>query len=529
MSDSTGAEAGSQGGVAYWAHVGGFLFGAGFAVCVKGFELERKYLDKALEWKVGLAQGKEMVESGRRALDAGTYQEAFVLFQQAVASRPRDLASVMGFWEASVAFGKSDEGAPPLVAWIRAELAAERDARAAEAWCRAIEVERAFPIDGPTLVKLVPTLSRLGRGDAAISALQYVLSSHNPSLNAAMALRARELAASLDPASELLAIHRVLALAELPVEKEERLRERMAELTAAGTSPCCDPFAEPSSVEPVSAEASPETGRPATASAPSSPPQPSREGTSSAGQYDPLGLSDGRAIDIELDDDRPPVLPPPDPASIPPAIDEPDMSYFGDNSSDTEPLGLMEAFEAMDTSSPVPVQLIDTTPGVGAAADRASQANDLDIELGGPVSLPRFRDAKRSEVVPVQFAADHIVLQTGAGVRSKLLLSRIQAVASAVVEDVSAKPILVIDLLLNWRDADADVLKIVRMRSNSFDPRALLPNAGAGMEALRAMLSHLHRGAGAEPLPSAAAIAGQPFSRFGRLVDYEREVLDIAC
>ena len=528
---------GAQGGVAYWAHIGGFLFGAGFAVCVKGFELERKYLDKAIEWKVTLAQGKQMVEAARRALEEGIYEEAFLLFQQEAANRPRDLDSVMGYWESSVAFDKPEEGALPLLAWIRAELAAERESRAAEAWCRAIEIERSFPIDGPTLVKLVPTLAKLGRGDAAVSALRYVLSSENPSLNAAMALRARQLAAELDPATELLAIHRVLVLAELPVEKEERLRERMDELRAEGTSPCDDPFAESHVEEKVSPGSALPSALPAALlSAPttapaeikSDPASPARESTSSTGEYDPLGLSDGRAIDIELEDDRPPVVPVPDAASLPPAVDEPDMSYFGENSSDTEPLGLMEPFDAMDTPHPALAPLADAVPPAVSSPVASSVSNDLDIELGGPVSLPRFRDAKRSEVVPVQFAPDHLVLQIGDGSRSKLALTRIEAVASAVVEDVSARPVLIIDLLLNWRDTEAEVLKVVRLRSNTFDPRSLLPNAGAGMQALRAVLAHLHQAAGAEPLPSAAALAGQPFSRFGRLVDYEREVLDIA-
>ena len=118
-------------------------------------------------------------------------------------------------------------------------------------------------------------------------------------------------------------------------------------------------------------------------------------------------------------------------------------------------------------------------------------------------------------------------VETGGGKRSKLELRRIQAVACAVVEDVSANPVLIIDLLLNWRDTEGEVLKVVRLLSNSFDPGVLLPNAGAGMQALRNAVQRLQTGAGAEALPSAAALAGQPFPRFGRLADYEREVLDV--
>jgi hypothetical protein len=48
------------------------------------------------------------------------------------------------------------------------------------------------------------------------------------------------------------------------------------------------------------------------------------------------------------------------------------------------------------------------------------------------------------------------------------------------------------------------------------------------MEALTGVVTHLQRASNADALPSATALAGQPFVRFGRLVDYERVVLDIA-
>jgi hypothetical protein len=238
--------------------------------------------------------------------------------------------------------------------------------------------------------------------------------------------------------------------------------------------------------------------------------------------------SDDRAIEIDFGDDAPPALSVPDPSELPAAVDEHDMSYFGENSADTEPLGLEEDPVASAGTIGVPLPPPSEPRIVEAEMiEPVAPESDQDIEIGSAVILPRFSEVKRSEVVPVRIYPDHLVVETGGGNRSKLELRRIQAVACAVVEDVSANPVLIIDLLLNWRDTEGEVLNVVRMLSSSFDPGVLLPNAGVGMQALRTAVQRLQTGAGAEALPSAAALAGQPFPRFGRLADYEREVLDV--
>lgn len=512
---------GIRGGTAYWAHIGGLLFGSGFALCVRRFQLEERYLHTAIARKRTRAQGENMVEDGRLALQQGKLEEAFSVFQRAASDRPEDLDSVLGLWQVSVASGKAEKGATPLLAWIRLAVAEERGKHAGDVWCQAIEIEPRFPVDGPTLLKLVPIFAELDRRESAVLALRYVLSNSNPSLKGAMALRARQLAVGLDAPTELLALQRILALADLPVDKEERIWARVIELETDGVAASLDPLASGDDTAEMSHSKTPPAGmeRPPATPQPRAAQVASQPSPDAAETHDPFGLTDGRAIEIDLEDDRPPVVPQAKMPDLPPPVDETDMSYFGENSMDTEPLGLADSFHAPATALQPLV-----APGVGEAP-AAPTSRDQDIELGGAAVVARFSSAQRSEVVPVKLEDDHLVLQTGKDNFSRLELRRIQGIACAVVEDVSAKPVLVIDLLLNWRDASAEVLHVVRLRSNTFDPSALMPNSSAGVEALRGVLDRIRDGSGADALPSPAAFAGQPFARFGRLVDYERDVL----
>jgi hypothetical protein len=87
--------------------------------------------------------------------------------------------------------------------------------------------------------------------------------------------------------------------------------------------------------------------------------------------------------------------------------------------------------------------------------------------------------------------------------------------------------VLVIDLLLNWRDVDADVLQVVRMQSGDFDPKALYPDADDAMGAVRTLLGELLERSAADPLPSMSALTDGPFARYTSLADYEQEVLEV--
>ena len=68
---------------------------------------------------------------------------------------------------------------------------------------------------------------------------------------------------------------------------------------------------------------------------------------------------------------------------------------------------------------------------------------------------------------------------------------------------------------------------MIRLQANQFDPMALVPQAVNPLEALKELIAALAENSGAERLPSASAVAGEPFHRFAGLLEFEAETLGV--
>jgi hypothetical protein len=109
-----------------------------------------------------------------------------------------------------------------------------------------------------------------------------------------------------------------------------------------------------------------------------------------------------------------------------------------------------------------------------------------------------------------------------------LSLSKVEAVAAAAIDGLAPRPVLVIDLLIDWNDTSEDAtLRVVRLRSDRFEPRSILATARDGVDGFRDVMIALLAQTGGTPLPDADAAAGNPFARFAGLEAYEREVLQL--
>jgi len=76
--------------VAFWAHVGGFLFGAMAALFIKVTLLEEAFLAPAIEQKTTLFAQNPKVTSALNLIESGRHQEAIRLLQGALRDNPDD-------------------------------------------------------------------------------------------------------------------------------------------------------------------------------------------------------------------------------------------------------------------------------------------------------------------------------------------------------------------------------------------------------------------------------------------------------
>jgi membrane associated rhomboid family serine protease len=161
-------------------------------------------------------------------------------------------------------------------------------------------------------------------------------------------------------------------------------------------------------------------------------------------------------------------------------------------------------------------------PAASAAADPAPAASSrpaaIEIETSN-----RVLDAVLA--VPLELAGEGVEIQTSQGQKKLVRYERIEAVAVAAVHGISAKPVILVDLVLNWMTPKHETLRVIRMRGDQFDPRRLLADHTSPAEALRAFVKTVLDRSRATALPDLEAALGRPFASFEELAIYQRAVL----
>jgi hypothetical protein len=164
-------------------------------------------------------------------------------------------------------------------------------------------------------------------------------------------------------------------------------------------------------------------------------------------------------------------------------------------------------------------------PAVAHATAVAEAAVDDALEATAPAA--RFGDIKPTEGMPTGLQEEGLALQLLGGRKARLEYTKIEAMAVAEVEGLAAGPVVVVDLVLNWRELGDQALQVLRLRSDGFDPRMLIAGPTDATEAFRTFLSELLARSQAVPLPDPDSALGVKVCGFDSLESYQREVLQV--
>jgi membrane associated rhomboid family serine protease len=174
----------------------------------------------------------------------------------------------------------------------------------------------------------------------------------------------------------------------------------------------------------------------------------------------------------------------------------------------------------------VPELAPDSLAAEGPIVEQAVVAGDSSSK---DLEIPMLDEARRvllaRAAVPVALDAEGLSVEVDGGAKTVLPYARIEAVAAGAVSGLADKPVLVVDIVLNWLDVADEPLKVVRLRSDGFDPRMLMPGRDSALGSLCAMLDQLLASSGATPLPDRSAALGDPFASFESIESYDRNVL----
>ena len=161
----------------------------------------------------------------------------------------------------------------------------------------------------------------------------------------------------------------------------------------------------------------------------------------------------------------------------------------------------------------------DYEPLPGEAPERAATPVPIDIDL-------EERALAALDAMPLRCDDEGLhVSVVRSGAKKRVPFESIDAVAVAAVQGLGPKPVIVVDLVLNWMTTAKEKLRVVRLRTDQFDPRSLAPGVDSPAEALRRFLARVIVRSGATPLPDVTSAQGRPFATFPSLVDYQRTVL----
>ncbi len=111
------------GGVAHWAHVWGFVLGAGVALAMMHFKIEEKYIHPKIEAKIEAQEGPiDVVITAVQRKNTGMIDEAYALLLEEAKKNPTRKDVVDLLWDYGLEMGKTDEAAKYFVKTIETEI-----------------------------------------------------------------------------------------------------------------------------------------------------------------------------------------------------------------------------------------------------------------------------------------------------------------------------------------------------------------------------------------------------------------------
>ncbi len=447
--------------------------GAGMAFGLAQSGLEGRYGSRLAPFSPRMAGGRFDIEKVKRARARGDLETAFQILHAETRRSARNRDVVLLFWEIAVEHDQTESAAPVMLQLIREELRRGALDAAVSQWRRLGERVPGALLDSASLMKLLPLIrSKLG-DDAAVLALHQAVDPANRGFTPQLGAEIARAAVEIEPEAARKAATRALQAKAIAPELASELNALVARLTPRSDD---DEMGAPPVVAHASFDDDDDCDR------------------SAFGAVDDLSAD---PAEKEAAKEAP--------AAAPPAV-EPDEA----------PLGEAELAEAAAA-----VAAVDEEPPAEAAAEKAPAA----VATADEAPAPGFPSVRIANAVPLSLGEEELMIYVSGKGPSKLVYSRITAVSLAAVRGLGPKPVVLLDLLLSGPEPDEQPLRLVRLRSDQFDPRKLVPSAAGPLEALLALAEELLKRTRGVPLPDEDAARGRPLRKFDTLDAYSREVL----
>lgn len=131
--------------------------------------------------------------------------------------------------------------------------------------------------------------------------------------------------------------------------------------------------------------------------------------------------------------------------------------------------------------------------------------------------MPGSQAPKVTHAIATQLDDASISLCGNSGESFELAYGDISVISAAEVQGEAELPVLLIDLILNWKRADDEPLESIRLEGNALDPRTVVGDGVSLAEAYRAFLGEVIGASSPILLPSEESARGQRMRMFSRI------------
>ncbi len=232
---STGADGG---GVGYWAHVGGFAFGAVAALAIRGMDLEERVLQPALAAKsASTVLSNPALEAAHRARAGGSPREAWSILCDALEKNPDDRDATLALWDLAQQFGWQPQACGATLRLVRAEIRDGEIDLALQHW---FEVATAVPtvgLDAAVLLRIAEECHERGFNDWVADAVRRFLRVPPARTSAAQSLRAAQVVAESDRALAGSVLEAALSRGDLHPDEREQLAAMLSDVRQSPVGP----------------------------------------------------------------------------------------------------------------------------------------------------------------------------------------------------------------------------------------------------------------------------------------------------
>lgn len=543
------------------------------------------HLQRLKDGKVSAGGHNPILAEAYLARDEGRFEEAYGLLEQELLHHPKDGELIEIFWDVASVCGRCPQAVPTLMLSVQA-LINENSDRAMSLWLDLSQRVEEPPADARFLIKIATLLREADHLDLSNQALARAVDENTQGLTLGLVMKAVELTQETAPGIAAVAAKRALRFEALDEEKRDRMVYLLKDMQKASSEEQVESPLSPKSREGSSANWEEREAieiEPEEEIVPTEITEKKRVEGSDGLSMDLLdalekeGLEDdpylfeaegpsfeaaeegetelfSPGMDLSGDDLQS------DSYDLTESMEEQTTLVSGSLSSTgfgNQDVGSQTATLVMDRD-PVTGALLNHTkkdqtlswanaspgPGFNSSQGEDSQGETMETqdiivpEFIDDVEAPdflgesehRFNEIKTMEATPLKFGEDGVSMRLGDDREVMLAYSQVKAVAVAAVLELADKPVAIVDLVMNWGDETGDILRVVRFRSDSFDPRKLSSEDTKSVsQALRNIVRFIMGQSGAELLPTDMEASDISFRKFRDVKSYQREILSLNC